>query len=160
MLISENLRDALSIQLASEKSNANIYLYICGYLRNKGMDGIAKKFLQQHQEETEHSLQIFDLLTDLNADVAIGEIEEVNLTINSVADIANAYLQKEIETTESLNELKQLAISEDNCVVEEFLRKMIAQQQHELMEATSFMDKVQLLGNDWKFIALWDATME
>ena len=40
------------------------------------------------------------------------------------------------------------------------MRKMIAMQQKEYAESTDFMDKAELTGGDWKFVMLWNATLE
>ena len=155
-LISDNLADLLNSQLSHEKFNANLYLYIAGYLKNKGLGGLAKHFMDQHSEETEHSIIIFDLLTDLSANVVMNEINEVSIPINSISEIAKLYLDREILTTDSLNEIKNQAIEENNPVVEERMREMIKLQQNEYAEATDFMDKSNLIGDDWKFALLWD----
>lgn len=155
-LISDNLNSALCFQLNHEKYNANLYLFIAGFLKNKGFNRIGKHFLDQHSEETSHSLMIFDLLTDLNSPVNISEIDEINLTINNIMDIATTYLEREITTTQSLDAIKKLAIDEENPIVEEKMREMLKIQQSEYAEATDFMDKAQLTGNDWKFVMLWD----
>jgi ferritin len=155
-LISDNLIESLLGQLSHEKFNANLYLYIAGYLKNKGLNNLAKHFMDQHDEETEHSLIIFNLLTDLSANIIINEINEVSIPINYISDIAKAYLDREILTTESLNEIKNQAIEENNPVVEERMREMIKLQQNEYAEATDFMDKSILIGDDWKFALLWD----
>ena len=70
------------------------------------------------------------------------------------------YLSREYETTESLNEIKLLAMSEEspNPVVEERIREMILKQQHEYEEATSMNDKAQLL-SEWVYVVLWDASL-
>jgi ferritin len=155
-LISEELRQALINQIGHEKYNANLYLYIAAYLKNKGLDNLAKHFEDQHSEETDHSLIIYKLLTDLNATVSIPEIDEINIPINTIIDIASVYLDREILTTDSLIEIKQLAIDENNAVVEERMREMIKLQQAEYEEATTFQDKATLTEGDWKFILLWD----
>lgn len=159
-LISDNLTDLLNSQLSHEKLNANLYLYIAGYLKNKGLNKLAKHFIDQHSEETEHSIIIFDLLTDLNADVIMNEIDEVSIPINNISEIAKLYLDREILTTDSLNEIKNQAIEENNPVVEERMREMIKMQQNEYAEATDFMDKAVLVGDDWKFVLLWDLGAE
>lgn len=156
MLISENLNSVLVNQLAHEKYNANLYLFIAGFLKNKGFNKLAKHFEDQHQEETDHSLIVYNLLTDLNSPVMIPEIEECNFTFGTILDIAKAYLDREILTTTSLNEIKKIAIDEDNPVVEERMREMIKLQQGEYEEATDFSDKALLTGGDWKFVLLWD----
>ncbi len=159
-LISDNLVEALQQQLGSEKQNANIYLFLAAFLKNKGFDHLASHFESQHAEETEHSLIIYNLLTDLNAPVIIPEINEVNLPLNSIIDIATAYLEREILTTTSLMEIRDLAANESNPVVEERLREMIKIQQNEYEEATTFMDRAQLVGEDWRFVLLWDLGMK
>ena len=53
-LINESLRNALNEQIGHEFYNANLYLYMCAFLRNKGLDNLAKHFEGQHQEETGH----------------------------------------------------------------------------------------------------------
>ena len=144
------------MQLSHEKHNANLYMYISGWLKNKGLNGLSKHFDSQHDEETEHSKIIFNLLTDLNADVIMHEIPEISMPLNSILDIASTYLDREILTTTSLNEIKNQAIDEENPVVEEKMREMIKIQQAEYAEATDFMDKAMLTGGDWKFVLMWD----
>lgn len=155
-LINDELASSICEQLGHEKFNANLYLYIAGFLKNKGFDNLAKHFEEQHDEETNHSKMIYGLLTDLNSEVIVPEIDDPTFPINSILDVAKAYLDREILTTESLNEIKKQAIEDDNCIVEEFVRGMITLQQNELSEATDFDDKAQIIGEDWKWVLMWD----
>jgi len=155
-LISDNLIDSLLAQWAHEKYNAHLYLYISSFLKNKGLNHLGSKFYNQYKEENEHSEMIINLLTDINADVTLSEIEEINIPINSIMDVADKYLLREYETTASLDEIKKISIDESNPVVEEFIRKMIEIQRHEYEEATDFMDKAELTGNNWFNVFLWD----
>ena len=155
-LISDNLIDSLLAQWAHEKYNAHLYLYISSFLKNKGLNHLGSRFYNQYKEENEHSEMIINLLTDINADVVLPEIDEVNIPITSIMDIANKYLLREYETTMSLDEIKKISIDESNPVVEEFMRNMIEIQRHEYEEATDFMDKAELTGNNWFNVFLWD----
>lgn len=159
MLISEKLTKAIHEQIAHEKYNANLYLYIAGCLRNKGLDNVAKFFLQQHEEETGHALEFFNLLTDLNVDVMIPQIPEANIPFNSMLDIAKVYLRQEVKTTVQLIGLKDQCIEEANGVVEEKMREMIAKQQHEYEEACSFMDKATLMPEWWQWV-IYDGSLK
>jgi ferritin len=159
-LISDNIVESLHEQLAHELFNSHLYLYICGWLRNKGMDGLAKKFMEQHDEETEHSKIIFNLLTDLNCDVIIKEIDEVAIPFINILDVASTYLNREIITTKSLDDIKHQAMEEGNPIVEERIREMIKLQQHEYAEATEFMDRADITGGDWKFVLMWDLSLK
>jgi ferritin len=160
ILISNNLSSVLSEQIGHEKYNANLYLFIGAFLKNKGFEHIAKFFEGQHDEETSHAMMIYTLLTDLNAPVVIPEIPRIELSFSSIIDIAHQYLNREILTTESLNDIKKLAIDEDNPVVEERMREMIKLQQNEYAEATDFLDKAELTGGDWWKVMVWDMDIE
>jgi len=158
-LISDELREALNSQWSEEVYNSHLYLFVYAYLKNKGFDNIASHFKGQHGEEQTHAQMILDLLTDLNADFDSPAIEPCRMSFNSILDVASAYIEREIGTTTSLNEIKQMAIDENNPVIEERMREMIKLQQHEYEEATGFMDKAQILGGDWKATLLWDAAL-
>ena len=155
-LISDELCSALCEQIGHEKYNANLYLVIAGFLKNKGLDNLGKHFEGQHDEETEHSKMIYGLLTDMNAPVAIPEISSPSNTFSSINEIADLYLSREVVTTNSLDAIKKLAIEQDNPVVEEFMREMITKQLVEYAEASDFMDKAMLTGNDWWKVMVWD----
>ena len=155
-LINDDLIASLVEEIGQEKFNANLYLFIAGLLKNKGFDNLAKKFLDQHSEETEHSLIIFNLLTDMNAPVIIPEVGTIDVSFGSIVDVAVAYLDREILTTQSLDEIKKLAIDTNNPVVEERMREMIKLQQKEYEEATTFMDRAELCGSNWFNVLLWD----
>jgi ferritin len=155
-LISDNLASVLQEQQGAEIYNSNLYIFIAGWLKNKGFSNLAKHFEEQHEEEISHSLIIYNLLTDLNAPVIIPEIDKVDISFSNVLDIATAYLNREILTTNSLNEIKKLAIDEDNPVVEERIREMIKLQQNEYAESTDWSDKANMTGGDPKFVFMWD----
>ena len=158
MLISENLRKAICEQVGHEKYNANLYIYISSFLKNKGLDNIAKHFESQHDEETGHSLEFISLLTDLNADVVIPEVPEISMPFPTIIDVAKFYLAREILTTTTINAIKKAALEEDNPIVEEKMREMITKQQNEYAEATTFLDRAMLMLEWWQ-CALWDASI-
>ena len=155
-LISDELNSALCEQIGHEKYNSNLYLFIAGFLKNKGLNNLGGIYEKQHEEEFEHSKMIFDILTDLNSPVVVPEIDEINKPINSIMDIAVMYFEREVLTTASLDAIKKMAIEQECPVVEEALRDMIKLQRHEYAEACDFIDKAQLAGNNWFNTLLWD----
>ena len=158
-LISFELNEILVQQMCHERYNAALYLFIAGYLKNKGLDKLASKFESQYDEENSHNKMIYDFLVDMNSPISMDSVDSTDFSINSIMDIAEAYLNREVLTTTSLNEIKNMCISENNGVAEEFLRQMVNQQRAELEEATTFYDQAELCGNDWKFVFLWDRSL-
>lgn len=158
-LISDTLKESLSLQFGHEVLNSHIYLYIANFLHGKGLSNLAKHFEGQYREEQSHAMTIYKLLTDLGATFDIPSIPQCDMVINSIKDITVAYLDREILTTESLNDLKLLAQEDDvNPVVEERIRQMILDQQHEYEEATDMFDKAESL-TEWWQVSLWDLSL-
>lgn len=159
MLISNDLKSLLHQQWIEEKENSQFYLYIGAWLKNFGLDNIGKFFMKASDEEEGHAQEILKLMTDLNIDFESGNIASGQFSINSIMDIAEKFLSREIQTTESLKEIRDACEGDEagNAVVEEMIRKMISQQQSELEEANNFMDKSKIMNGDWKFILLWDS---
>lgn len=158
-LISDSLKESLVNQLAEEKKNSNLYLSIASYLNGKGLSNLAKKFEEQHEEENSHAMIIYKLLSDLSIVFIVPEIESYDISsFENFIQFAELYLEREYFTTESLGEIKKLAIEEDNHVVEEQIRKMIKLQQTEYAEATEMLDKANIL-KEWWQVSLWDSTL-
>jgi ferritin len=158
-LISEELRQALCQQISEEKYNSNLYMYIAAFLKNKGFDNLAKHFDRQVDEEHEHSKLICNFLTDMNANVELKDIDAVVLTFNSIVDLANAYLEREKGTTQSLDEEKKIAIKNNDAIAEEFMKQMIDKQRAEIEESTTFVDNAVLCGNDWYKVKVWNDSL-
>jgi ferritin len=159
VLISDNLKSAFEVQISHERYNATVYLYVAGWFRSHGCENLAKFFLKQHEEEISHSLIIFDLLTDLNVFPDIPSVDGCNMEFSDIKTVADLFLQREIETTNSLNALKQLSIDENNPVAEERMRQMLIIQQSEYAEATDFSDKAYAM-DDLSDIILWDLSLK
>lgn len=163
MKISEDLYNALLNQWVEEKENSHTYLYIGAYLRNKGLDKMGKFFFDASHEEDEHAQSILNLLTDLNLDFIPRTITEQVFDCSTISLVADRFLQREMQTTQSLQEIKEIAMNDSSsgfdAVIEEHIRKMISQQQPELEEALSFKDKSELF-TEWWQVALWDLEIE
>ena len=155
-LMSEQLREAILIQVGHEKFNANLYQFIGAFLKNKGFDNLAKIFEHQWEEEEHHAKMLIDLLTDLDVDVTIPNIPESNVPFMNIGQIAQFYFDREFKTTQSLKELRDFAIDDGNSIVEEKIREMISMQQVEMREALDFVHRSGYCGDDWFKVMLWD----
>ena len=163
MKISEDLYNALLNQWVEEKENSHTYLYIGAYLKNKGLDKMGKFFFDASLEEDGHAQSILNLLTDLNLEFVPRTVLEQVFDCSRISVVADKFLQREMQTTQSLQEIKEIAMNDSpsgfDAVIEEHIRKMISNQQGELEEALSFKDKSELF-TEWWQVALWDLEIE
>ena len=161
-LISESLVSALENQMGHENKNAHIYLFVAGFLNSKGMDKIAAFFENQYQEELGHFKMIYSFLVDLDVCPNISEVQETSqLSLGlgeSIVSVAEKFMEREVLTTENLGELLDESMAEGNYIAEEFLRGMIEKQQHEYAEATEFMDKAKICGDNWMNVLIWNGS--
>jgi len=151
-LLSDSLIEVLQNQYCSERFNNSLYLRIASALAFRGFDKTYEVFLDQAAEEIKHSLYILKLLTDLNVDYSIGEIDSGDFTITLPSDISDKFVEREVETTESLTAIRDLAINDPSPaapLVEGAMREMLMWQIKETEECTTFQDRVNLSGNNW-----------
>jgi ferritin len=157
--LSDNLSSGTISQYSHEILNSLNYIYIAAFLKNKGLDGLGKIFEEQFNEEISHSKLIYDFLTDLNIKFSIVPIDGVDFPINSIMDIATKYDERERATTENLEELLQISISDGNGIAQMFFQQMVDRQRKEMEEVFTFMDRSILCGDDWFKAFLWSQTL-
>ena len=157
--LSDNLSSGSLDQYSHEILNSLNYIYIAAFLKNKGLDGLAKHFDEQFDEEIGHSKLIYDFLTDLNIPFKVEPVDGVDFPINSIMDIATKYDERERATTENLEELLQISISDGNGVAQMFFQQMVDKQRKELEEVFTFIDRATLCGDDWFKVFLWSQTI-
>lgn len=155
-LLSSNINNVLCEQIAQERYNAGAYMKIAGRLEQKGLNNLAKHFIGQIQEENDHAKQIFDYIVDLNGYIDVQEVTPVIVELSDILEIANLYMNTEITTTNSLKEIANLAMEENDLVTWDFIMGMIRQQRVEYAEATTFLDNAELCGSDWYRVKVWN----
>jgi ferritin len=153
--LSDELVSALLDQFVEERYNAEFYLQISSIMMNKGWMGLSKQFYQQHSEEVEHSLLIFNFLLDLNTPFKIGSVDPIDFQTDSIMEIAEKYYEREQATTEDIQEELSLAEKNGEGLARMFLQSMLEKQQNELKEVFDFQSNAQLCGDDpWK-VKVW-----
>ena len=157
--LSDDLASALITQFSNECYNGLLYLFIGGVFRNKGLNNLAKFFESQREEELGHSMLIYNFLTDMNQDFEVLEIDAIKFPINTIADVSDKFTEREIATTESLEEILAIAEKDGNGVATEFMRQMVDRQRGEVSETTDFADKAELCGDNWFNVFLWDTSI-
>jgi ferritin len=159
-MLSEEIVDILCHQISHEIMNAIVYLRMAGFLNSKGLKNIAQMFEKQHDEEMEHSGMVYNFLMDMGVDIIIPPTEGASMQFTNPEDLAILFMNREIFTTQTLAEIRQMAIDAKDVLTEEFSRKMIEKQIKETSEFTGFIDQCNLCGDDWYRVKVWNDSME
>ena len=156
MKLSQELNDALNQQILLELQNQNKYMQIQSYLEDLQLKNLANFFKKQSSDENNHANLFMNHINDRNGGkVTIGEIDSPNISFNSVSELADFYVLTEHQTTESIEGLYDLALSDKSYIDLPFLQGMLLEQNEE----EDVSQKLALNLKMVKDIVLFDASM-
>jgi ferritin len=157
MKLSQELNDAINSQIQHELLNQNKYLQIASYFANLQLMNLSNYFTKQADHEFSHAKLFIDHLNArIGGKVLIESVEAPNLTISSIEDVGNIYVETEQGTTEAIEDLYNFAMESKSFIDLPFLSKMLDEQIEEEDSAQSFKLKSSMV----KDIVLFDATFE
>jgi ferritin len=157
MKLSEELNEALNFQCSHELLNVWKYKVIASYFEDLRLTKIAKKFYDQADEEYEHFSKIVKYLnTRLGGKYYPVEVDKPNLVISSPREVGQIYLDTEVGTTHSLEEIADMIYENKSLMDVTFIQEMLHIQIIEEDEADEFLKKINLVTD----MVLFDATLE
>lgn len=155
MKLSSELNDALCQQVSHELGNVTKYMQISSYFENLQLKKLSKYFLDQSNQEKEHADKFMSHINDrTGGKVIIGEIEEPQLSLTDINSVADAFVSVEEITTESIEDLYDLALNDKSYIDLGFLQSMLDEQIEEEDSANSFALKAKTT----KDLVIFDAT--
>lgn len=137
-LISQSLNDAINAQIGREFGASMQYLQIASYFDNAALDGAAKLFFGQADEERDHAMKLLKYVLDAGGEVHIPPIEAPKSSFSSAEEAVGAALRWELDVTDQINNLVSIAISENDYLGRKFLDWFVEEQ----LEEVSKMDKL------------------
>jgi ferritin len=138
MLISKNLNQAMDKQIGSELGASNQYLIIASYFDNESLPELAGFFFRQSDEERMHAMKFVRYILDAGGRVEIPSIPAPPTEIQSAEAAVQMALDWEVEVTQQINNLMDLAIKENDHIAQDFLRWFVTEQ----LEEVSTMDEL------------------
>ena len=157
MKLSENLNSALNQQILIEYKNSLIYKQVESWCEDNQLKNLSEYFHKQSLQEKDHADKFASHINDrTDGKVTMGDVEIPELSINDITDIGNLSLQTEISTTDSIEALYDLALSEKSYIDLGFLQDMLNEQ----VEEEDWANKLAMNLKMVKDIVLFDATFE
>lgn len=139
---------ALCKQIEMEIYSSHLYLSISSYFANIPLDGFAKWFKKQAEEENEHAMKIYDYIIDRNLHVDFPAVEKPPVKFKSIPDIFEMALDHEQKVTKSIHHIYELAGKEKDYATQVFLQWYISEQVEEEKNAQDNLDQVKFIGDD------------
>ncbi len=131
MNISKTMQDAFNKQIIAELWSANIYLSMAFWFRKEGWKGFAGWMFKQAEEEREHAIDMANYVFSRGGEVKIAAIEAVDTEWESPKAVFEATLKHEMDVTEMINKLADVADEEKDRASQNFIAKYIDEQVEE-----------------------------
>lgn len=146
-MVSSKVQQALNKQLNAEFYSSYFYLSMSAYFESNDLQGFAKWFRLQAQEEYSHAMKIFDYLNHISGKITLSKIEDPKTKWNSFLSVFQDTSDHEKEITKEINELVDLAISEKDHATANFLQWFVSEQIEEEATAQQNVKKMEMIGD-------------
>ncbi|PYZ96391.1 ferritin [Alteribacter lacisalsi] len=147
-MISKELAEGLNEQMNYEFYSAHVYLATAAYCSNESLDGFAKFFLAQSEEERFHAMKFYNFLIDLGQQAMISEIPGPKAAFSSVLDAFEKSLAHEKEVTRRIYKLADRALDEREHATMTFLNWFIEEQVEEEASFDAIIQKLKRIETD------------
>lgn len=156
MKISQKMQDAINIQMKNEFDNAFLYLSIASWFEEQNLMGFAKWNFIQYQEEQEHGLKFYNYVIERQGRAIIDKVEKPQIDWKSPLDVFEDIIMREQETTKSIYNLYEVALSEKDYTSLGFLKWFLDEQIEEENSASTIVEQLKLIGNSKSALMILD----
>ncbi|GBD94794.1 ferritin [bacterium BMS3Abin05] len=153
---SEHLLEEFNKQIKYELESAYLYFAMEAYFHAENFSGMAQWMRVQTQEELAHAAKFFDFLITSNSRVELAELSGPRKDWKSPLDVFKAVYKHEQFVTSRINELYQLAQSENDYPAVVLLQWFITEQVEEEANALKIVEDLERMGDSGHGLFLID----
>ena len=147
-MIKEKIQEALNKQLNAEYYSSYLYLSMAAYFESMNLKGFAHWMRVQTQEEMVHVMKFYDYLIERGGKVTLSPIEGPPTKWSSPLTAFEHAYQHEQKVTGLINDLVDLAMSEQDHATNNFLQWFVSEQVEEEASTDEVVQKLKLIGKD------------
>lgn len=145
-MISKKLEKALNAQIKLEAEASFNYLAMASWCEQKSLNGAAKFFYAQSEEELQHMLKVFRYINDLEGHALAPSVEQPATEFKSILDVCSKALAGEQKVTKAIHKLSELASEEKDYATYNFLQFFVDEQRQGETIFNHILDKIKLIG--------------
>ena len=146
MLISAEMKAALTEQIGHEFGAMLQYVTIGTYFESEGLPRLAQHFYRQAEEEREHAMRFVRYVVDADGRVEVPAIEAPKSNFNSAEEAVALSLDWEMEVTRQINALVDMAIKRNDHMTKNFLEWFVSEQREEVASMDTLLKMVRRAG--------------
>lgn len=155
-MISKRLQDAFNEQINREMYSEYLYLSMAAYFDSISLPGCANFMKIQVQEERFHAMKLYDFVNERGGRVELKEIKRPQVDFNSPLEVFEMSYKHEQFVSKSINDLMDIAISENDHATRSFLNWFVDEQVEEEDSMDTIVNKLKLIGGEGHGLLLID----
>jgi ferritin len=159
-MLNKDLENALNEQILKEGEASFSYLSMAVWCEFKGLEGCARFFYRQSDEEKMHMLKLVSYMLEMDCKPLIPAISQVENDYESIQSIFVKTLEQEKSVTRSIHNLISLADGSNDYATQNFLQWYVSEQREEESMIRKILDKIQLIGEGPMTLYYIDKEME
>ncbi len=147
MLIKKELSDKMMEQVGNEFGAAAQYLAIAVYFEQESMENTAGFFYTQSEEERQHGLKLLKYVVDAGGEVVIPSVAAPTMKISSAEEAFQMSLNWELEVTDQINGLMEMAVQQKDYMAQGFLTWFVNEQLEEVTTMEKYLGLIRKMGD-------------
>jgi len=146
MLITKKVEKALNEHLELEMNAVYSYLAVASWCEREGLEGSAKFFFKQSEEENTHFMKFFAYINEVGGHALVPALKAPKYEFKSIAEAVEMALGHEQKVTKAIYKIITLSKAEGDHATEDFLRFFVDEQKEEEVQFKRILDKIKLIG--------------
>ncbi|MBN9312483.1 MAG: dolichol kinase [Chryseobacterium sp. 39-10] len=146
--LSAKLEKALSAQMNVEDLQSHVYLSYGIWASDEGYEGIANFLFRHAQEERDHAIKFMQYILNRGGKPKVEALPSPGKDPKSLTDCFNLVFQHEVDNTQKIYELVDMAMAEKDWATWNFLQWFVQEQIEEETLAMDLIDKLKIAGGD------------
>lgn len=146
--ISETLEKALSDQMNVEFLQSQVYLSYGIWASDEGYDGVSNFLFRHSQEERNHAIKFMEYVLNRGGKPTIDKQSVPGKDPKSVAECFEFVFKHEVDNTEKIYKIVDLAHKERDWATYNFLQWFVKEQIEEETLAMDLLDKIKIAGGE------------
>lgn len=146
MLISAEMKAALTEQIGHEFAAMLQYVTIATYFESEGLPRLAQHFYRQAEEERAHAMRFVHYVVETGGEVSIPAMPAVQSGFTSAEEAVQLSLDQEKTVTRQINALMDQAITAKDYAARTMLEWFVTEQVEEVSSMETLLRMIQRAG--------------
>lgn len=146
MLISKKINDAINQQIGNEFGASLQYVAIAAHFDVDALPQLAAHFYKQAEEERDHAMRFVKFVVEADGKVGIPAVAAPKTKFSSAEEAVKLSLDWELEVTEQIHKLVELAKKESNYTTDNFLQWFVKEQLEEVSSMDNLLKVIRRAG--------------